>query len=471
MRKIAIYTRYSSDNQKKTSCEDQDVKCREYIAKDDDFAGIPIESYHDAAISGYLIEDRPEMLRLLKDVGDKKIRIIFTEEMSRLSRNQEETSRIYKICQYHDVPIYEVPGGKVDKIHVGLKGTMNELALDDIANRTRRGQAGNIRKGKAAGGLPYGYKVRQLNDQGVHEPGLREIDPEQEKIVKRIYDEFCNGKTVAAIIRSLNEDGIPSQRGGKWTTSTIAGHKGRGDGILQNPIYKGEMQWNRNSFKRHPTTGTRHVRPNPEDEIEIREMPDLAIIDEAQWELVQKIREERSRKQKSERDTNDKLPFKVICGKCGAPMNRCDEKYLICSTFKTKQACSQNKKMRIDAIINAIYKHMTDEEEKDTLWSGWRGGHYRRYYESPEHLQIDLEKGDFSKLNVRPLFLEEVGREFFLTKLEEAAKAPADLLNNILAKVVVEYGEDGQICVGPYLEEYAITPDYDALEQLFESSR
>ena len=471
MRKIAIYARYSDDIQSKMSCEDQDVKCREYIAKNDDFAGIPIESYHDPAISGLLIKDRPEVLRLIKDVEDGKIQIIISEALDRLSRSQEESSRIYKICQYHDVPIHTLYEGVITEMHIGFKGTMNAMALNDIANRTRRGQEGNIRRGKAAGGLPYGYKAPYLNDQGVPERGLREIDKEQAKVIKRIYDEFCAGKTVTAITRDLNKDKIPSARGKQWNASTIAGHKGRGDGILQNPIYKGEMQWNRNNFKRHPITGTRHVRQNSEDEIVIKQMPELAIIDEAQWELVQKIREERSRKQKSERDTNDKLPFKVICGKCGAPMNRCDEKYLICSTFKTKQACSQNKKMRIDAIINAIYKHMTDEEEKDTLWSGWRGGHYRRYYESPEHLQIDLEKGDFSKLNVRPLFLEEVGREFFLTKLEEAKKAPADLLNNILAKVVVEYGEDGQICVGPYLEEYAITPDYDALEQLFESSQ
>ena len=467
MRKIAIYARYSSDMQNKRSCEDQDVLCREYIAKNDDFAGIPIESYHDAAISGFLIKNRPEIKRLLKDVKSGKIQIIFTEDLSRLSRNLGEVSQLYNVCQYHDVPIHAVSGGKVDKMHVGLKGMMNELALDDIANRTRRGQAGNISRGKAAGGLPYGYKVRQLNDQGVHEPGLREIDPEQSKIVKRIYDEFCNGKTVAAITRDLNNDNILSARGGKWTTSTIAGHKGRGNGILQNPLYKGEMLWNRNNFDRNPDTGARHMRPNAEDEIVVYQKPDLVIIDEAQWDLAQKIRAERSRDQKEERDRNEKVPFEVICGECGAAMSRCDEKYLICSTFKTKQACSQNKKMRIDNIITATYKHMI--EDTDMLWMGWRGGHYRRYYESPEHLQIDLEKGDFSKLNVRPLFLEEVGREFFLTKLEEAAKAPADLLNNILAKVVVEYGEDGQICFGPYLEEYAITPDYDALEQLFES--
>ena len=465
---IAIYARYSSELQNSSSCEDQEMSCREFIAKQDGYANVPIESYKDEKVSGFLIKDRPEMTRLLKDVEEKKVQIIFSEALSRLSRSLSEAPRIYEICHFHGVRIHTVHEGVIDGILIGFIGTMNSKRRDEIAQFTRRGQQANILRGKAAGGLSYGYKKRLLNDKGEPERGLREIDDEQAEIVKRIFNEYCNGKGVGAIVRDLNKDGIPSQRGGKWTTSVIRGHARRGDGILQNPIYKGDMLWNRHSFPRNPTTGARELRRNPEEDVTYVDAPELKIIDKDQWQLAQKIRKDKSQSQKSERDTHEKVPFEVICGKCRAAMSRCDEKYLICSTFKTKQACSQNKKMRIDNIITATYKNMIEDA---TFWMDWRGGHYRRYYESPEHLQIDLEKGDFSKLNLRPAFLEEIGREFFLTKLEEAKKAPADLLNNILAKVVVEYGEDGQICVGPYLEEYAITPDYDALEQLFESSR
>ena len=458
MRKIAIYARYSSDMQNKRSCEDQDVLCREYIAKNDDFAGIPIESYHDAEISGRSTKNRPEMLRLIKDVEDGKIQIIISEALDRLSRDQEDTSRIHKVCEYHNVPIYTLYEGIVTKIHIGFKGTMNAMVLDEIAKRTRRGQEGNIRQGKAAGGLPYGYKVRQLNDQGVHERGLREIDPEQAKIVKRIFNEFCDGKTAAAIARDLNKDNILSARGGQWNTSTITGHKGRGNGILQNPIYKGEMQWNRNNFKRHPETGTRHARQNSEDEIVTKQMPDLAIIDEAQWDLAQKIREKRSRDQKSERDTHEKLPFKVIHSKCGASMNRCDEKYLICSIFKTKRTCDENRKMRIDAIIDAIYNHMT--ANKDMLMMDWDGMLSRKNYEYHQQREKDFEQGKLKELSWTPMVFDEMSKKLFLSKLEKAAKAPADLLSTVLASVEVDYDENGQI----YVQEPI--PDYDELAKL-----
>ena len=458
MRKIAIYARYSSDLQNVLSCEDQDVRCREFIGKNAAFAETPIESYHDAKVSGFLIKDRPEIQRLIEDVESDDVLIVISEAIDRLSRSQEEIARIYKICQYHDVPIHTLYEGAVNEMHIGFKGTMNAIQLDEIAKRTRRGQAGNISRGKAAGGLAYGYKAPYLNAEGKPERGLREIDPEQSKIVKRIFDEFCNGKTVTAITRDLNKDKIPSARGGQWSTSTIAGHKGRGNGILQNPLYKGEMQWNRNNFKRHPTTGTRHVRRNSEDEIVIHQKPDLAIIDTAQWDLAQKIREERSRDQKEERDRNKKLPFEVTCGKCGAAMSRCDEKYMICPTFKAKKTCAANKKMRIDALIGAAYKHMTADTA--LLWMDWEALLWRKNYEHHQKRARDLANGKLEALGWNPLVLDEMGRTFFLNQLKKAAPDPTDLLNTILEKIIAEHDENGKIYV---LETI---PDYEVLTHL-----
>ena len=166
MRKIAIYARYSSDLQNVKSCEDQDVRCREFIGKNAAFAETPIESYHDAKVSGFLIKDRPEIQRLIEDVESDDVLIVISEAIDRLSRSQEEIARIYKICQYHDVPIHTLYEGAVNEMHIGFKGTMNAIQLDEIAKRTRRGQAGNISRGKAAGGLAYGYKAPYLNAGG-----------------------------------------------------------------------------------------------------------------------------------------------------------------------------------------------------------------------------------------------------------------------------------------------------------------
>ena len=92
--------------------------------------------------------------------------------------------------------------------------TMSALQLDQQAERSRRGQAGNIRAGKAAGSLPYGYKIRYLNDNGVFEVGLRDINPDEATVVERIYAEFIAGKSYLDIAKDLNIDRIPSPRGG-----------------------------------------------------------------------------------------------------------------------------------------------------------------------------------------------------------------------------------------------------------------
>ena len=222
-------------------------------------------------------------------VKQQKIAAIVAESLDRISRSLSETDEIFRLCTYYGIPIFTVMEGRIQKIHVGLSGTMNSMQIEQISQRVKRGQAGNIRQGKAAGALAYGYKVKYLNDQGVPESGLREIHPEEAKIVQRIYNEFCSGKTVGEIVASLNKEGIPSQRGGKWRSSTVSGHRGRGNGILQNPIYKGQIVWNRHNFAKHPLTGVRHIRPNPKEIWQSSTCEDLRIISDEQWNKVQHL--------------------------------------------------------------------------------------------------------------------------------------------------------------------------------------
>ena len=458
MRKIAIYARYSSDLQNARSCEDQGVLCHEFIAKRDELADFPIEPYFDANISGAFIAERFALQRLMEDVENNKIKIIITEGLDRLSRSQEDIARIYKLCRYHDVPIHTLHEGTISEIHVGLTGTMSAIQLEQIAQRTRRGQAGNIRQGKAAGGLPYGYKLRHLNDQGVPEPGLREIDPKQAKIVKRIFDEYCNGKTTGEIIHGLNRDNIPSPRGGRWVQTTINGHTGRGNGILQNAIYKGELLWNRNNFKRHPSTGIRHVRYNSADEVVRHESPELLIISKEQWELAQQIRKTRTLTPKNKRKAYEKLPFEIFHAQCRASMIRSDEKYLVCSLYKGKRMCKENRKIRIDAIMEAIYNAMI--ADIDSIWEEWKR---EVNVMNKKHRQLRRQAyavGTLAQVSWSLPVLDGVGKKLLTAALKRAADDPNSFLNGLLKRVAVEYDDRKQIRVSK------ISLNWDAFTQL-----
>lgn len=49
--------------------------------------------------------------------------------------------------------------GEISELHVGLKGTMNQLFLKDLAAKTRRGLRGRVEAGLSGGGNSYGYDV------------------------------------------------------------------------------------------------------------------------------------------------------------------------------------------------------------------------------------------------------------------------------------------------------------------------
>ena len=367
---IAIYARYSSDLQNKRSCEDQVIECQQFIERQDDLRGRPIEIFTDNAISGSFIRSRPGMVRLMDAIEQQNISAIVSESLDRISRSLSETDEIYRLCTHYGIPIFTVMEGIIQKIHVGLSGTVNSMFIEQVSHRVKRGQAGNIRQGKAANAPPYGYKVKYLNDQGVPERGLREIDPEQAKIVQRIYNEFCSGKTLREIITSLNNEGIPSPRGGKWGRWSVLGHLERGFGILQNAMYIGQLVWNRNNFVKHPITGLRRIRPNPKEIWLSNTCEDLRIISDDQWMEAQHLIQKSQAPPRRPRKNNPPLEFDIYCSQCGAKTARHGFNYTTCSNHKYTGTCTQTRRININKARRAIYEQIA--LDPSTLWDEWR---------------------------------------------------------------------------------------------------
>ena len=146
MNRVAIYARYSSDQQSETSIEDQIRLCREYAERE----GWTItECYKDMAISGASLLLRPGVQMLMQDAMKGAFDIILAEALDRLSRDQADIANLYKQLQFQGVQLTTLSEGKVSELHVGLKGTMNALFLKDLANKTRRGLRGRVEKGKS----------------------------------------------------------------------------------------------------------------------------------------------------------------------------------------------------------------------------------------------------------------------------------------------------------------------------------
>ena len=216
--KVAIYARYSSDNQRDASIADQFRMCRLHAEKQ---GWIVVEEYSDHAISGASLL-RPGVQALISDATRGRFDLVLAEAMDRLSRDQEDIAGLFKRMAYSDVKIFTLSEGEVTHLHVGLKGTMNALFLKDLADKTRRGQRGRVEAGKSGGGNSYGYDVvKKFDANGEPIRGGRTINEAQAEVVRRIFRDYAAGKSAKTIAFALNKEGIPAPSGGDWGFSVM----------------------------------------------------------------------------------------------------------------------------------------------------------------------------------------------------------------------------------------------------------
>lgn len=328
---VAIYARYSSDNQSQNSIEDQIRLCTDRAHRE---KWIIHNIYSDYAVSGASLH-RPGIQALLADAQAGKVSMVLAEALDRLSRDQEDTAGLFKRLQFLGIPLITLTEGEINELHVGLKGTMNALFLKDLADKTRRGMRGRVEAGKSGGGNAYGYDVIHTSQNGQIIRGDRQINAAQAAVIKRIFTDYANGVSPRAIAHALNAEHIPGPTGRAWGPSTIHGNRKRGTGILNNEMYVGKLIWNRLSYIKDPATGKRVSRLNPEDQWIIQDVPDLRIIDQDLWDHVKTRQGEYQAK---DGPNNTKLwsakrpPYlfsgKVKCGVCGSSVVTWNTNYM-----------------------------------------------------------------------------------------------------------------------------------------------
>ncbi|GGB13394.1 resolvase [Brucella endophytica] len=370
--RAALYARYSSDNQRDASIEDQLRLCRARAERE---GWTVLDSYTDRAISGASLL-RPGVQELIADGLKRRFDVILTESLDRLSRDQEDIAGFYKRMRFASVQIITLSEGEVSELHIGLKGTMGALYLKDLADKTRRGLRGRIEDGKSGGGLCYGYDVvRRIDEAGEASRGERTINETEANIVRRIFEEYLDGKSSRAIAMGLNVEGVPGPQGSEWGPSTIHGNPKRGTGILNNELYVGKLVWNRLRYLKDPDTGKRVSRLNPESEWVVQEMPELRIVDQAIWDAVKERQEKLAHDPAIETSNNflcerrrPKHLFTglIKCGCCGGGYSMISKDMLGCTNARSKGTCNNRLNIRRDtleaAVLSGLEKHLMEPE-------------------------------------------------------------------------------------------------------------
>ena len=315
-----------------------------------------VAEYSDAAISGSSLHNRPALLDLMVAAQSKQFDAVLTESIDRLSRDLEDIAGLYKRLSYVGVKIVTLADGEVGKLHVGLKGIIASIYLDDLAQKTRRGQVGRVKAGRIPGGKSYGYNVVRDGD----DRGQRTVNEAEALVIRRVFQDYAEGESPLAIASRLNAEGIPSPRGGQWNASTINGSRKRWNGLLNNRLYVGRIIYNRQRFEKDPVTGKRQAKPNPPDKWLEQSVPELAIIDEGLFKAVQARRDTVGASQVAgaalgrTRRAKHLLSGLLRCGCCGASMIVVGTDRVGCSAKENRGTCDNRRSIRLVEVEERV---------------------------------------------------------------------------------------------------------------------
>lgn len=290
--KAAIYARYSSENQRPESIEDQVSACRR-LARERGWATPEDCVFTDQAASGAR-KDRTGLSALLAAAEESRFTVVLVDDLSRLARDNYLMLSVLGELRFKGVRIVSVADGLDSEeeeatLGIQIRGIFNELQLQDLRKKTLRGQLGQKERGFFVGERTFGYRSlpvgeMRLDKKGRPRPdGYRmEIEPGEAEVVLRVFREFAEGRPLTRIVKHLNEEGILGQfrAAQRWSPATITR-------ILRNEKYAGRWIWNRTETRRDPRTGRRRPFPKPESEWVVLEDERLRIVPKEIWHQVQ----------------------------------------------------------------------------------------------------------------------------------------------------------------------------------------
>ncbi|MFO0608955.1 MAG: recombinase family protein [Polyangiales bacterium] len=370
--RVAIYARYSSDRQREASIEDQVRRCGAHIER---LGGVVDTNlvFADHAISGASL-NRPAFEKLMAMVRAKRREVdaVVTEDLSRVSRDLADSARLFKELEYHRVPLLSVADGidtsaRGAKTGFTVKSLLADMYLDDLRDKTLRGLEGRALAGYSTGGLPTGYRSTPVrNPRGDVTGYAIEVDEAASAVVRRVFQDYAGGRSLAAIAAALNGDGVPPPRARTlarregWVASTIRE-------MLRNRSYIGEWTFKRREWVKVPGTGRRRPRDRDPGEVLHLARPQLRVVEQELWDAVQArlaiVRATYTRasdgqpKGKAAPGRQNDYLFSglLVCDHCGAPLvivGGSSTRYYRCGDAHKRRTCPSRASLR-EPVVRA----------------------------------------------------------------------------------------------------------------------
>ena len=368
----ALYCRLSQEDDRageSLSIENQKAMLLQY-AREHHFPNPTF--FVDDGVSG-VTYDRPGFQAMLAEIEAGRVAVAITKDLSRLGRNSALTGlytnftfpqngvRFIAINDNYDT----IDPNRVDNDFAGIKNWFNEFYARDTSRKIRAVQKAKGERGvPLTTNVPYGYVKDPEN------PRRWVVDPVAADVVKRIFDLCMEGRGPMQIANQLKADKVltPSAyralQGIKtpnkkpkdpygWHSSTVVA-------ILERREYTGCTV----NFKTYTNSiWDKKQRDNPLEKQAIFPNTHEAIIEEAVFEKVQQVRQQRHRKTRTGRSSI--FSGLVYCADCGEKLYygatnnyRTEGAFFDCSLhWKHKDECGTHY-IRETVLSHIVLKHI-----------------------------------------------------------------------------------------------------------------
>ena len=336
---IVIYARFSSRAQNEQSIEGQLKVCYEYAERN----GYKIISeYIDRAISGTAADNRPEFQRMIADAAKRQFSAVLVYQLDRFARNRYDSATCKAKLKKYGVRILSARENISDDasgiLVEGVLESMAEYFSVELAQKVTRGMKINAEKCQSNGGGRFlGYDVGEDKHYIVNNG--------EAAIVRQIFEQYIAGKTMAEIIRYLNDNGVKTSRGNVYDKNSIRR-------ILVNKRYCGIYAY---------------------ADVEVPDgMP--RIIDDDTFAKAQIIMDKNKKAPARHKAVEDYylLSTKIFCGYCGAALigdsghskTGTVHQYYKCATIRKREECEKKtvrKGYLEDLVIAETLKILTPE--------------------------------------------------------------------------------------------------------------
>lgn len=362
-RLAVVYVRQSSPRQVRENRESTD---RQYAMRDHALAlGWPAERIitidADLGMSGSSSGARAGFEQLKLEIARGRVGAVLGLEVSRLSRNVVDWSRLLEWCRSTDTLLIEgeqvyAPSRHDDSLILNIKGSLSESELTLIRARLRGGVMNKARRGELYHRVPAGFLL---------EGGRLVKDPDRQvqHAIGEVFARFQAHGSARGVTGSLLEDGIrlPTRKPGgetEWGDVTY----GRVIGILKNPMMGGAYVYGRKRSERvlddaGELRETKRTVARADWHVLIEDHHEGYVTWQAWLEVQERL--SANAVAKEPRDGSALLQSLAVCGRCG---RRVQTRYARSWSYVCQRPMDGSRKsclhvggVRIDAAVERAF--------------------------------------------------------------------------------------------------------------------